>query len=72
MAISTYVSIITLNINVINSLSEGIGKMNGLRNKDPSMFCLQQTYFRPKITHRVKEKEWEKISMQKEIKRKLG
>ena len=57
MAISTYLSIITLNVNGLNAhrVNEWIKK------QDPSICCLQETHFKPKDIHRLKVKGWKKI-----------
>jgi len=52
MAIGTYVSIITLNVNGLNA--------NGYKNKT-HIFCLQETHFRPKDTYRLKVRGWKNI-----------
>ena len=52
MAIGTYVSIITLNVNGLNA--------NGYKNKT-HIFCLQETHFRPQDTYKLKVREWKNI-----------
>ena len=52
MAIGTYISIITLNVNGLNA--------NGYKNKT-HIFCLQETHFRPKDTYRLKVRGWKNI-----------
>ena len=47
MGISTYLSIITLNVNGLNAQIKDIGI--GFK-KDPSICCLQETHFRAKDT----------------------
>ena len=62
MAIETYISIITLNVNRLNaptkrhSLGEWIKKKQG-----PYTCCLQETHFRPEETYRLKVREWKNI-----------
>ena len=64
MAIGTYISIITLNVNGLNAitkrqrLAERIQKMD---TKDPYICCLQETHFRPKDTYRLKVRGWKNI-----------
>ena len=60
MAIRTYISIITLNVNGLNvqpkdRLAERIQK------QDPYICCLQETHFRPKDTYRLKVKRWKNV-----------
>ena len=57
MAIGTYTSIITLNVNGLNAptirqIAEWIQK------HDPYIHCLQETHFRPKDTYRLKVRGW--------------
>ena len=62
MAISTYLLIITLNVNGLNvpikrhTVTEWIKK-----KQDPSTCCLQETHLKPKDMHRLKVKGWKKI-----------
>ena len=35
--------------------------MNGYRNKNPYICCLQDTHFSPTDTHRLKVRGWKKI-----------
>ena len=60
MAIGTYISIVSLNVNELNAptkdrLAEWIQKQN------PYICCLQETHFRPKDTYRLKVREWKNI-----------
>ena len=60
MAIGTYISIITLNVNGLNAptrhrLAEWIQK------QDPYICCLQETHFRPRDTYRLKVRGQKKI-----------
>ena len=58
MAIGTYISIISLNVNVPTKrcrLAECIEK------HDPYICCLQETHFRPQDTYRLKVRGWENI-----------
>ena len=56
MAINTHLSIITLNVNGLDAPIK--------RHKVADwiiIFCLQETHFRAKDTHRLKVKGWKKI-----------
>ena len=66
MAIGTYISIITLNVNGLNvnglnapnkrhRLAEWIYKQNLY------IYCLQETHFRPRDTYRLKVRGWKKV-----------
>ena len=54
MAIGTYISIITLNVNGLNVSTKRHGLAEWIKKQDPYICCLQETYFRPKDTYRVK------------------
>ena len=55
MAISTYLPIVTLNVNGLNSPIKRHRVAEWIKQKqDPSICCLQETHFRCKDTHRLK------------------
>ena len=54
MAISTYLSILTLKVNGLQHQSEDIGWL--IDKQGPYICCLQKTHFRPKDTHELKVK----------------
>ena len=55
MAISTYLSIIILNVKGLNALIKRHRVANWIfLKKDASIRCLQETHFRAKDTHRLK------------------
>ena len=61
MAIGTYISIITLNINGLNAPTKRHRLVEWIQKQDPYTCCLQETYFRPKDTYRLKMREWKNI-----------
>ena len=61
MAISTYLSIITLNVNGLNAPIKRHRVTEWIKKQDPSICCLQETHLKPKYMHRLKVKGWEKI-----------
>ena len=64
MAISTYLSIITLNVNGLNPPIKRlrvIELIEWIKKQDPSICCLQETHLKPKGMHRLKVKDWRKI-----------
>ena len=61
MAISTYLSIITLNVNGLNAPIKRHRVIEWIKKQDPSICCLQETQFKPKDIYRLKVKEWKKI-----------
>ena len=49
MAIGTYISIITLNVNGLNASTKRHRLAEWIKKKqDPYICCLQETHFRPK------------------------
>ena len=61
MAIGTYISIITLNINELNVPTKRYRLAERIQKQDPYISCLQGTYFRPRDTYRLKVRGWKKI-----------
>ena len=63
MAINTYLSIITLNVNGLNAPIKRHRMADWIKIKklEPTICCLQETYFRAKDTHRLKVRGWKKI-----------
>ena len=58
MAIGTYISIITLNLNGLNALTKRHRLAEWIQKQDPCICCLQETHFRPKDTQRLKMRRW--------------
>ena len=54
MAIGTYISIITLNVNVLNVPTKRHRLAEWIQKQDPYICCLQETHFRPQDTYRLK------------------
>ena len=54
MAIGTYISIITLNVNGLNAPTKRQRLVEWIQKQDPYICCLQETYFRPKDTYTLK------------------
>ena len=61
MAIITYISIITLNVNGLNAPIKRHRLAEWIQKQDPYVCCLQETHFRSRDTHRLKVREWKKI-----------
>ena len=55
MAISMYLSIITLNVNGLNAPIKRHRIIEWIKKQDPSLCCLQETHFKPK-DYRNKER----------------
>ena len=61
MAIRTYISIITLNVNGLNAPTKRHRLTEWIHKQDPYICCLQETHFRPKDTYRLKVRGWKHI-----------
>ena len=61
MVIGTYISITTLNINGLNAPTKRHRLAEWIQKQDPYICCLQETYFRPSDTSRLKVRGWKKI-----------
>ena len=62
MALNTHLSIITLNVNGTNAPIKRHRVADWLKKKqEPTICCLQETYFRTKGEHRLKVKGWKNI-----------
>ena len=61
MVIGTYISIITLNVNGLNTLTKRHRLAECIQKEDPCICCLQETHFRPRDTYRLKVRWWKKI-----------
>ena len=61
MAINSYLSVLTLNVNELNAPIKRHRVTEWIRKQDPSICCLQVTHFRPKDTFRLKLRGWRTI-----------
>ena len=61
MAIGTYISIITLNVNGLNAPPKINRLAEWLQKHDPYICCLQETHFRPKDTYRLNVRGWKNM-----------
>ena len=61
MAINSYLSVLTLNVNGLNSPIKRHRVTEWIRKQDPSIRCLQETHFRSKDTFRLKIRGWRTI-----------
>ena len=61
MAISTYLSIINLNISGLNNPIKRYRVTDWMKKQDPSICCLQKTHFRAEDTHRLIVRGWKKL-----------
>ena len=61
MAIRTYISIISLNVNGLSAPDKRYRLAEWIQKQEPYICCPQETHFRPKDTYRLKVKGWKKI-----------
>ena len=61
MAIGTYISIITLNVNGLNAPTKRHRLAEWIQKQDPYLCCLQKTHFRPKDTYRLNMRGWKNL-----------
>ena len=61
IAIGTYISIITLNVNGLNAPTKRHRLVEWIQKQDPYICCLQETQFRPKDTYRLKVRGWKNV-----------
>ena len=61
MAMGSYLSIITSNVNGLNAPTERQRLAECIQKQDSYMCCLQETHFKIKYRNRMKVKVWEKI-----------
>ena len=72
MAIGTYISIITLNVNVLNAPTKRHRLAEWIQKQDPYIGCLQETHFRPKDIYRLKVRGWKNTFHAKGKQKKAG
>ena len=61
MAINTYLTIITLNVNGLNAPIKRHRGADWIKKQKPFICCLQVTHLRAKDTYRLQVRGWEKI-----------
>ena len=61
MAIGSYLSIITLNVNGLNAPTKRQRLAEWIQKQDPYKCCLQETHNKTRDTCRLKVKGWKKI-----------
>ena len=72
MAISTYLSIITLNANGLNAPIKRHRVIEWIKKQDPSICCLQGRHLKPKDIDRLKVKGWKNIFQANNSEKKAG
>ena len=61
MAMGSYLSIITLNVNGLNAPTKRQRLAEWIQKQDPYMCCLQETHHKTRDTYILKVKGWKKI-----------
>ena len=61
MAISTYLSIITLNVNGLNAPTKRHRPAKWIQKQDPYIRCLQEIHFTSRDTYKLNGRGWKKI-----------
>ena len=61
MAMGSYLSIITLNVNGLNAPTKRQRLAEWIQKRDPYICCLQETHLKTRDTYRLKVKGWKKI-----------
>ena len=61
MARRTYISIITLNDNELNTPTKRHRLAEWIQKQDPYICCLQETHFTSRDTYKLKVRGWKKI-----------
>jgi exonuclease III len=59
--ITTYLSILTLNVNRFNFPIKTHHLSNSIKKEDPTIFCLEETRFKDRNKHWLRVKAWKKI-----------
>ena len=72
MAIGTYISIITSNVNELNDPTKRQRLAEQIQKQDPYIYCLQETHFIPQDTYRLKVREWKNIFSANQKQKKAG
>ena len=61
MAMGSYLSIITLNVNGLNAPTKRQRLAEWIQKQDPYVCCLQETHLKTRDTYRLKVMGWKKI-----------
>ena len=69
---NNYFSLISLNINGLNSPIKRHRLTDWLHKQDPIFFCLQETHLREKDRHYLRMKGWKTIFQAKGLKKQAG
>ena len=60
MAVNTYLSIITLNVNGQNAPIKRHRVADWIKKQDTTICCVQEAHFRAKVTYKLKVMGWKR------------
>ena len=72
MAMGSYLSVITLNVNGLNAPTKGQRLAEWIQKQYPYICCLQETHLKTGDTYRLKVKAWKKIFLANRDQKKAG
>ena len=72
MVIGTYILMITLNVNGLNSPTKRHRLAEWIQKQDPYICCPQETHFRPRDTYRLKVRGRKKMFLANGNQKKAG
>ena len=72
MAMGSYLSVLTLNINGLNAPTKRQRLPEWIQKQDPYICSLKETHLKPRDTYRLKVKGWKKIFHANGDQRKAG
>ena len=72
MAMGSYLSIITLNLNGLNTPTKRQRLTEWMQKQDHYICCLQETHLKTRDTYRLKVKGWKKIFQANRDQKKAG
>uniref|UniRef100_A0A9L0QYE4 exodeoxyribonuclease III n=1 Tax=Equus caballus TaxID=9796 RepID=A0A9L0QYE4_HORSE len=71
-ALSSHASVLTLNVNRLNSPIKRHRVAKWIKEQDPTICCLQETHLSPKDKHRLRVKGWKTILQANSKQKKAG
>ena len=72
MAMGSYLSVITLNVNGLNAPTKRQSLAEWIQKQDPYICCLQETHLKTGDTDRLKVKGWKEIFHANKDQKKAG
>ena len=72
MAMGTYLSIITLNVNGLNAPTKRQRLAEQIQKQDTYIYCLQETHLKTRDTYRLKVRGWKKTFHANRSQKKAG